>query len=350
MRALMLPAQSNPYQGLLAAALGEAGVEVVMADGPARFPVLPLLTAWLRAGRPSVVHLHWAHRYLRPVLGMRRMPPRRTLLELRLLKRAGVRLVWTVHNVGGHEGTRDREEQAAHRAIVETSDAVICHCEAARQLTIEAYELPPALHDRLHVVPHGDYAGVYPDTMDRETARAALGAGPADRVFLFLGQIRPYKGVEDLIDAFRALDRPDTRLVIAGRTSGVGMNRRLTDRMGGDPRILFVPGLVPDEMMQVYLRGADAAALPYRDVLTSGSAILALTFGLPVVAPGIGCLPETLEGCSVLYDPATPDGLRDALDRALASDLGALGERATAMARSLDWQTIARRTAELYRG
>ncbi len=349
-RALMLPAQSNPYQGLLADALRAEGVEVVMGDGPARFPVLPILTAWIRAGRPAVLHLHWAHRYLLPVLGRRGIASRRTIGELRLLRRLGVRIVWTIHNVSSHEAASVPTEQATHRAIVDLSHAVICHCEAARRMAIEAYALPARLHDRLRVIPHGDYAGVYPDTIAREAARAALGAAPDERVMLFLGQIRPYKGVEDLIDAFRTLDRPAIRLVIAGRTPGVTMNRRLSERADGDARITFVPGAVPDELMQVYLRGADVAVLPYRDVLTSGSAILAMTFGLPVVAPAIGCLPETLEGCSVLYDPDAPDALRRALEQALASDLRSLGEHAVAASRQLDWRDIAHRTATLYRG
>ena len=69
-------------------------------------------------------------------------------------------------------------------------------------------------------------------------------------------------------------------------------------------------GAVPDDRMQVYLRAADAVVLPYRDVLTSGSAILAMTFGQPVIAPAIGCLPESLgsEG-TILYDADAPDGL-----------------------------------------
>jgi beta-1,4-mannosyltransferase len=100
----------------------------------------------------------------------------------------------------------------------------------------------------------------------------------------------------------------------------------------------------------VFLRAADAVVLPYRDVLTSGSAILAMTFGLPVVAPRIGCLPEALDGCSILYDPDRPPGLRAALDEALRADLRALGARAAAVAASLDWGMVGARTAAIYRG
>ena len=102
--------------------------------------------------------------------------------------------------------------------------------------------------------------------------------------------------------------------------------------------------------MQLFLRGADVMVLPYRDVLTSGSAILGMTFGLPIVAPRIGCLPETLEGCSILYDADQPDGLRAALEEALRSDLPPLGQRGAEVAAGLDWGSIGARTAALYRG
>lgn len=113
---------------------------------------------------------------------------------------------------------------------------------------------------------------------------------------------------------------------------------------------MLVPGQVPDDRMQVFLRAADVLVLPYRDVLTSGSAILGMTFGLPVIAPRIGCLPETLEGCSILYDADQPSGLPDALGQAIAADLRALGERAAAAAAELSWGPIGARTAALYRG
>lgn len=349
-RAVMVPAQSNPYGELLAEALRAQGVEVVLGDGPRRFPVLPLVFAWLRAGRPEVLHLHWTHRYLaRRPLG-RAVARVRTSLELRLLRRVGVRIVWTIHNVGVHDGRRDDEERLAHAAIAATSDAIICHCDAARRLAADAFGLDAATKARMHVIAHGNYAGVYPDTFGREMAREALGLASGDLVFLFLGRIRRYKGVEDLIDAFGAIRRDDLRLVVAGRLDQPGLRRSLQLRADQDPRVMLVPGQVPDDRMQVFLRAADVLVLPYRDVLTSGSAILGMTFGLPVIAPRIGCLPETLEGCSILYDADQPSGLPDALGQAIAADLRALGERAAAAAAELSWGPIGARTAALYRG
>lgn len=345
----MVPGQSNPYQTLLADALRELGIEVRLGDGPTRRPVAPVLLAWVRAGMPRVIHLHWLHRYLEPVLGRRKWAARRTLLELRILRRLGVRVIWTLHNIGEHDGKHQSLETAFHRQVVELSDVVICHCEATRQLAIDAYGLPAPTHDRLRVVAHGNYAGWYADTLGRDAARAALGMTNGERVFLFIGQVRGYKGVEELLRVFGALDAPDARLIIAGRPNKKQTRTNVQAAAAGDPRVSLALETIPDDRMQVYLRGADAVVLPYRDVLTSGSAILAMTFGQPVIAPAIGCLPESLgsEG-TILYAADDPNGLADALRMALSVDLAALGKRAAAHAATLDWGPIARRTAELY--
>jgi len=347
----MIPAQSNPYQMLLAEALRAHGVQVTLGEGPSHHPVAPLMLAWIRAGMPRVIHLHWVHRYLKAVRGRRRWAARRTLWELRILRALGVRIVWTLHNIGDHDRHRDKLEMLTHRRLVERTDAVICHCDATRQLAIEAYGLSATAQTRLHVVAHGNYAGWYPDTIDRAAARTELGLGAADRVFLFLGQIRRYKGVEDLLQVFRRIEAPDARLIVAGRLDRAETGQRIELAAAEDPRVSVALGEVPDDRIQVYLRAADAVVLPYRDVLTSGSAILAMTFGQPVIAPAIGCLPESLgsEG-TILYDASAPDGLERALRQALEADLGALGERAAAHAATLSWGPIAARTAELYAG
>ncbi len=350
-RVLIVPAQSNPYQTLLATGLRGEGWQVRIGEGPSRIPVAPLIFAWLRAGMPGVIHLHWVHRYLEPVLGRRRWAARRTLLELRVLRRVGVRVVWTLHNIGEHDGTRGKLEMTFHRGLVDAANAVICHCAATRQLAIDAYQLPPATHARLQVVPHGSYAGWYADTLGRDAARAALGLSSTDRVFLFIGQVRGYKGVDELLDVFRRIDAPDARLVIAGRPNRIQTKTSIEAAAVTDPRVILALNTIPDDQIQVYLRAADAVVLPYRDVLTSGSAILAMTFGQPVIAPAIGCLPESLghEG-TMLYDATDADGLERALRTALTADLAALGARAAEHAATLSWGPIAARTAELYLG
>ncbi len=360
LRAILLPSYTwNPYQRLLAAALREQGVEAtVVSEWPERSP---LLGAWQAHGKPDVVHLHWIHDFLG---GSKGRPSRRNVLwfdwQLRMLKARGTRIVWTVHNLKGHEAGGDPREAGgdpreadAHRAIIERADAVILHCHRAREALVELYRPSAAAQARMHVVPHGSYVRQYDVDADPAAARAALGLPERGTVFGFVGSIRGYKGVGELVEAFTASHDlgPDARLLICGKPLPARIGRELEERAATDSRIVLRLERIPEEDLSRVLRAADVVVLPFRDILTSGSAILALSHGRPVVVPALGCLPESLPAeATFLYGPDDPDALAGALHRAAGADLAAMGVRARAWADGLDWGPIAAETARLYRG
>ena len=353
LRAILLPSYTwNPYQRLLAAALRAQGVEAaVVSEWPERSP---LVGAWQAHGKPDVMHLHWIHDFLG---GSKGRPSRRNVLwfdwQLRLLKARGARIVWTVHNLKGHEAGGDPREADAHRAIIERADAVILHCDHAREALIELYRPSVAAQARMHVVPHGSYVRQYDVDADSAAARAALGLPVRGTVFGFVGSIRGYKGVGELVEAFTTSGQlgPDARLLICGKPLPARIGRELEELAAADPRIVLRLERIPEEDLSRVLRAADVVVLPFRDILTSGSAILALSHGRPVVVPALGCLPETLPAeATFFYDPDDRDALAGALHRAAGADLAAMGARARAWADGLDWGPIAAETARLYRG
>jgi beta-1,4-mannosyltransferase len=351
LRVLMMPdwASMNPYQKRLTRALREQGVWVRRAS-PRRGPA-PILRPWFRAGRPKVLHLHWTHGFLgSSPTGPSLLRRKRFLGELAVLRALGVRIVWTLHNLGSHEGARSATEMAVHRDLVFRSSGVIAHCEAAVDAALEAYQLGEADRRRFRVIPHGNYLGSYKDTVDRMQARDELGLEPDARVFLFVGTIRSYKGVDDLIAAFRALPDPSSRLVVAGKPRDDAAVQ-LQKEAAADPRIKVMAKRVPNAQLGGLLNAADVVVLPFRDALTSGSVILAMGFGRAIIAPRLGCLPETIppEG-SLLYDASDPAGLSAALSEALSRDLDAMGAHNREAAARLDWGPIARQTIEVYRG
>ncbi len=132
----MIPAQSNPYQQMLADALRAQGTSVRLGSGPGRSGGAHhagLDPRRYASGHPS----HWMYRYLAPMLRAdTARAARRTALELRCLRRLGVRVIWTMHNVGEHDGQGNLESRF-NRRLVSLADAVICHCSAARQLAVE---------------------------------------------------------------------------------------------------------------------------------------------------------------------------------------------------------------------
>jgi beta-1,4-mannosyltransferase len=350
-RVLFLPDYSaaNAYQRELAAALGRQGVRVA-ADPTRSRRVLPVLEAVSRHGRPDVIHVHWTEPYIASRGGgVDRLKARRMLLELRLMRRAGSAVVWTAHDLFRHDRTEDPRELAFMRGLYDVSGAVIAHCEAAADVLATTLALPTADRDRLRVIPHGHYADAYPRTLDRGTARERLGLEADARVVAFVGWVRPYKGVAELVEAFGRLDAPDARLVIAGKALDEGYAARLEAAAAADPRVRLRLGFVPDEELQTYLVAADVVAAPFLEILTSGSVLLAMSFGRAVVAPRRGCVAESLdEEGGVLYDPDEPAGLEDALRRALSADLEAMGRHNLARLPEFAWDRVAAATRVTY--
>ena len=352
LRVLMMPdsTAANPYQRRLVEGLRAAGVGVTLVNPAGR---LPLLTAARGPARPDVVHLHWTHAL---VLG--RSLPRsllksaRFLLELAVLRWRGIRVVWTAHNLVEHERRFPRLELAVGRAAARLYNRIIVHCEAAGDIIARAYGMDGAARQRLSAVPHGHFIGVYDDTLDRADARRQVGVERGAPVFAHIGQIRPYKGVFDLLDAFARLHHPAARLVIAGKPWNGRLAAELQRRAQRDERIRLFLGFVPDEHMQTYLRAADAVVLPYRDILTSGSAMLGMSFARAVIMPRCGCAAQMLgDAGPLLYDPADPEGLDHALAAATADvDLDAVGRANLERARRFSWEGIATATVRAYRG
>jgi glycosyltransferase involved in cell wall biosynthesis len=178
-------------------------------------------------------------------------------------------------------------------------------------------------------------------------ARAALGIPQDAFAYLMFGQLRAYKRVPEAIAAFRRLDDPDARLVVAGNVSDQTLQREITAARDGDMRVLLRLESVPEaEVAELHL-AADAAVLHYRDVFSSGALLLALSFGLPVVAPAGTTATE------LVTEPAIEAYEEDDLTAALvAMRTGpAGGRRAAALqtARSYAWEEMADGLLHLYR-
>lgn len=335
-----LPVYHNPYQHLLTAALQKTDVQVEHHD---RMPS----TAWLirQRQRVDVLHMHWLYglymrRYLTPFTWTT------FIARFLLARRLGYRIVWTAHNIVPHRMPFPPIHLAVRRLMMAQADAVIAHCEYGRDELERRFPRPGPIH----VVPHGNYAGVHPITMTRTAARAALDISPGQFVYLLLGNIAPYKGIETTVETVQHGGAPDDLVLIAGRNRAPALVDRLTQIAATDHRIRLHPGFIPEDEMERYLLAGDVMVFSFEKILTSGSVILGMTYGLPIVAPAMGCLPELISpDAGILYDPDDPTALSDALSRIKTMDTQAMGAAAKAIADTLRWDDIARQTAAIYR-
>jgi glycosyltransferase involved in cell wall biosynthesis len=347
MKVLFLPyyRTHNPYQRRLATALQKCGVEVLDV-GIRYFPIIGAV----HACRPDVLHLHWVGLFfVHDKCIKKAFYIIRSVAELLAVRLRGVKIVWTIHNLYDHE-RRVPMENVINRFIVHLSEQLIVHYPFGINAVMRAYDLPEKCRKKINVIPHGHYIDSYDDRIVREEARSVLGLREKEKVFLYFGSIRPYKGVASLIHAFQELQCREVSLVIAGACRDDVLKEQLIKQCRTDSRIHTFLEDVPDEKIPLFMNAADVVVLPFKDIFTSGSVILAMSFQKAVIAPSIGCVPEVLDkDGAFLYDPADERNLPLAMKGALEADLVKMGRHNYEHAKRFDWTEIAEQTYDVYR-
>jgi beta-1,4-mannosyltransferase len=307
-RVLTFTADGYDYNACFHAALRRSGLEVHKAKWSGRW-----LYTHVRSG--DVVSLDWPSLlYYFPQSRLRTWVNLSRFLVLMLaLRLRGAKIVWTAHNLYPHEGGR---AVLAHRIgryiVLKLVSFVGVHGPGAAALVQQEFSVASG---KLALLEHGNWVGFHANTVTRQFARTRLDIPQDAYVFLFIGLCKPYKNLEHLLRSHEAL-RDDSLLWIVGRFQSQAYYRRVTQTAlsgAADRRTVRNEFVRPDEL-QLYLNACDAVVLPYRDILTSGAAMLALSFGRPLVAPRLGTLAEVVtEDCGVLYDPGSDTGLTAAM-------------------------------------
>lgn len=282
---------------------------------------LPRAVRFLKSRRPRILLLEWwtaasLHTYL--VLAL-------------VARAAGVRVVVELHELQdpGEAGVAFARGYGRWglRALLQLAHGCIVHSKADWQLFEASYG---PVDVRMALVPHGPYDQYSDvgDASDPEIAPlvSAVRAAPRDGVInlLFFGLIRPYKGLEDLLNVFNALPREDAErmwLTVVGETwEGCTEPAHLIATSPHADRITFVNEYVPDEVVGAAFAHADVAVLPYRRSSSSGILHVAMSWGLPIVVTSVGGLPEAASGYAgaVFVPPGDPDLLKVGLDKAAA--------------------------------
>ena len=336
--------QGNPYHTELEKALRSLGIKVLCPHD------LKALCRDYRGGveKVDLVHIHalpqfgWSSIALRGYIGF--------CLRLVWLRIMGVKLVLTMHNLENHESRNRWIENLVVRCFAPQIGGIIVHGKSAKQLVEARWRRRKG--NLIHIIPHGHYIGSYKNEISGEAARMHFGFNASNLVFLFLGQIRPYKGVVELVNAFRPRTEQNVRLIIAGKSINQEIYQEVAHSIDGDDRIRFLPGHVPDDDIQLYMNACDVVVLPYRRILTSGAAVLAMSFGKPCIAPRAGCVTDMLdEKGTIFFDPTLSGDLERALQKAIDSrqrfrDMGLHNLRRAA---GWDWESIGRATGAVYR-
>jgi glycosyltransferase involved in cell wall biosynthesis len=297
---------------------------------------------WLWAGLTfpgRLLHVNWWTYFLSPV-------------ELALMAGAKLRripVVMTVHNVLGHE--TNALDRALSRIAFGFPDRFIVHTEDNRGRLVRTFGIR---REHVAVVPYGPLEFYADAPVTREEARRKLGLSEGERVVLYFGYIREYKGLDVLLRALPDVARrvPDVRLVVAGTCwGGWEKYRRLIDELGVAGRCRLDIGYVPSSMIKVYFRAADVLALPYLHFeAQSGPGNIALAFGTPIVVTRTGGLPALVRDERAVVPPGDADALARALVDCLTDPqrLKQMSADSRALAHEYSWDSIAEKTVAIY--
>ncbi|WGV15927.1 glycosyltransferase family 4 protein [Fuscovulum ytuae] len=220
----------------------------------------------------------------------------------------GGKLVWTVHDDGLHLSDPDlRRIQDIRKMLRQMADFVHVHSEAAKNVVIKEFGVDA---QRIIVVKHPSYAPLYQDVqIDPSGAEKTT-----RRRLLCFGHIKAYKDYQGLAESLDTLGTNSfDMLTIAGKPSPDVILP--IDIYKKNLRLELHLGFIPDEAVPKLFANTDFLVLPYRQSLTSGAVALAMGFGVPVIAPNLGGMYDSVpkECLPLIYDAQKHDGLTAAL-------------------------------------
>jgi glycosyltransferase involved in cell wall biosynthesis len=305
-------------------------------DAAARLPFkaaehLPDMLRFRRAVDADVLHYQWLS-----------IPP----LDVHLLPPWRPRLM-TAHYILPPRPSR-RQVRSAHR-VFGAMDAVVAHSEHGAARLRDEVGLDPG---RVRVIPHGSF-----DYLTRLPAEKPLPAeleGAEGPVILSFGLLRPYKGIENLLEAYRrmavAVPAPPELWIVGNPRMDVEPLRQLAEQAPG--RVRFLTRFVDDAEIPAIFRRADLLVLPYLDAEHSGVLYTGLAFGKPMILSAVGGFPEVAEtGAAELVSPGEPAALHLTLAELLRDEAkrASLAQHAAAAAAGpYSWERAAQVTLAAY--
>lgn len=347
LKAIFLPVfnKINPYQEQLIKNLVDLGMQI--EAGNVSNYLIPTI---IKQGKPHILHIHWLHplfvrsNWLKSLIRLAIL-----IIELCILRLIGIKIVWTAHNIRNHDSLYLKLDQICTNSIAKISHGIIAHSKTAKNEIIKKLNIRN--HQKIFVVPHGNYIGYYDNNIDRTEARKKLKLANEKVVMLLLGSIRGNKGVLELIENFKKLPPKQVELIVAGKPADKELEKTIEHQISANKNIQFISEFVPNQEIQTYMNACDVVVFPYQEILTSGAVFLAMSFKKACIAPRKSCLGEVLNDAGAfLYNSDCQNGLLQAMETAIKnkSQLINMGEYNFQLVERFDWNTIADMTLKFY--
>ena len=268
------------------------------------------------------------------------------------LKWQRIKVVFTVHDTRSHNFAVDDVIVAR---VARHCDALFVHTRYSKQFIQQTWRIDPA---KIFVVPHGGYES-HVTRLPQDEVRSQLGYDKSDYILLFFGSIKPYKGLDFLIEAMRDVKPlvPEIKLIIAGKPSSSGLDthyRGLIAESKLEGAITYENRYIQDDEAAQFFSACDIVVLPYLHIDQSGVLCLAYTYGKPVIVTQVGGLTEMVQEGTTGY--GVPPGNTAALAAKISEawtdkpHLQKMGDHAHQLLKvDYSWDRLAAMTLDVYR-
>lgn len=273
---------SNNYQIDLYSTVIESGGRVVMIND-----LKDLLSIQPVLSYKNILHIHWINAFFRNTdANIFFYRASYVMSLLKRLKSRGFEIFWTIHNYLSHEIIDRQNEIKFRRALYNLADRVYIH----HPMIADLLDWLPD-QNKLYLMEHGPYPVRLNPASKLKRLRKSLGLKRNDLVFIHIGQVREYSGLDRYVPIIEKLLNKNSNMifVIAGRIRSTTV-KALLNKVVSD-RFIVKDNFLSKDELERWMFASDFGFLSYSSILTSGALFHWLSCGIPVIAPDIGTLP-----------------------------------------------------------
>lgn len=334
--------ESHPYLLLLYENLSKQGVEIYDLKNKIEFLI--------NLRKINIIHFHWIEFYLRSksfLITLLKFPA--FFLFLMFTKLLGKKIVITLHNVEPHERLHPFLEHIGFKRCLGMADAIIVHNNYSKNKAKVLYGVG---REKIHIIPHGNFISYYSNSITKKEAKEILEIPKDKFILLFFGMIRPYKGIDALINVSNQLLGHISNLFImfVGKCEDETLKLKVAKFSHKFKNNCFVKlEHIPDGEIQIYMNAAEVGILPYQEITTPGSMLLFMSFGKPIIVPNLEPIKEILGEEGIYYKVENNESLKNAIINSKNLDLKKISRRVLKKTREYNWEKIVRKTVKVYK-
>jgi len=293
--------------------------------------------SWISVGfkiNTDILHVQWWSWFLAPVY----------LTTLSIAKARGKRIIMTIHNVQPHE--KAFYKRFLNSSVINLADEYIVHNEENKIL----FQQIKNTNKKIHVLSHG-IIEIEKSNISIENLKKQYGFSKNDKILLFFGNIRDYKGLDVMFESLSELKDKNIKLIVAGKPwkDFKEYNERI-EKLDLKERIKLFLEFNSEKTVSELFKISNVIVYPYKEFeASSGAGTIALNFEKAIVVTSVGGLPELVKDKNVIAKPSDADSLTKAIIYTLNNkNKKNLEQDSKRIAKQFSWKDIAQKTMEVY--